>query len=111
MRAGKNKIARNNSNTASTVMPISLNGNNTSHTNGYSSKANSASGQHKIKTTIQIKKLNIRFPSLYQLLMQSDVSPDCNAAYSFPIVESDQWHILWYQLSNGLTKHRRLKIR
>jgi hypothetical protein len=63
MRAGKNKTVRNNSNTASTVMPIKRNGSNSSHTNGYSSNASKASGQHKIKTTIQIKKPNIRFPS------------------------------------------------
>lgn len=46
IRAGRNNIPRSNSRTPSTAIPTIRNGSKISQTNGYSSKASKASGQH-----------------------------------------------------------------
>src|ERR1700689_5486011 len=45
-RAGRNRIARNNANSASNVTPIRRNGKDKSHTKGKSTTARTAKGQH-----------------------------------------------------------------
>src|ERR1700722_4282107 len=53
MRAGRNKIARNNANMASKVIPIRRNGSDRSHTKGQRIMAMMASGQHSTNSRHQ----------------------------------------------------------
>ncbi|HSY29771.1 MAG TPA: hypothetical protein VK832_19830, partial [Burkholderiaceae bacterium] len=55
-------IARSNSNTPVTVIPISLNGSKRSQTIGYTISAKSASGQQTTRSKHHIKKVSIAAP-------------------------------------------------
>jgi hypothetical protein len=58
-RTGNRKIARSNWKTPVTVIPTNRNGSSNSHTIGYSTSANSASGQHSTSNKHHRRKLNI----------------------------------------------------
>ena len=57
--AGKKIIAFSKLKTPSTVIPMSLNGNISSHITGNNTNAKRASGQHKIKSKIHKKNVTI----------------------------------------------------
>lgn len=61
MRAGKNKIARNNANTASNEIATNLNGREISQTSGHKKRTAIASGQHNTSSKHQPTATNMLF--------------------------------------------------
>jgi hypothetical protein len=54
--------ARSNSNTPFTAIPTRRNGNVSNHTNGYNTRANSASGQQRIRRMHHRRNFTMRSP-------------------------------------------------
>ena len=88
-RAGRNRTARRNANSASKATPISRTGRLSNHSSGHATSAASASGQHRTKSTHHTTSANRSFiASPPQLVRKVPVPPSTTPSSSGSTIQS-----------------------